>query len=609
MKPLVLAGLALVALATVPSVTWAQVVDPTSILIDESDPTYSPVCADGSAGGPTCITLPPDAILDRVDVFFLFDDTGSFAGFVPTVSDIFSDLVTDLGLALPSVEFGFGVGRFEDYGGPGTGFSGEFVAGRPFLLNQPIVTEADAGGAVALETLINDALARTAPGFGGDGPESAVAEGLYQVATGLGFDGDGDGLTTGIGGVQVAGAVATQTTPDVSGDVPAFASNVATASGNIGGAGFRTGALRLVILATDICSISAFDAALGVPPTIDGTGGSEPVEEFACSSTAPGTSRFGFVSDSLSSGGNTIAGAVVPSGAGTVPDTIAALNAAGIRVLGMGPGAGPTPSGSGPSSSEDVFLSALARLTGAVDEFDNPLVFDIGAGGDPLKDAIVAAIEATATAPIDITLMTSGDLPDGLTVDIDPDTVFGVGPDEQACFDVTFTGSGAPSGMFDLEFETDGSGTLLGTIPVLATCNQMITVALDIKPTSCPNPIDCRSMGNLPVAIVGTDSFDVTQVDPASVRLAGVAPIRWAYEDVTTPYQPLTGKTGCRDCTTDGPDGILDMTFKFKSKDISNLMSGFEDRSCVLLDLTGNLLPEYGGTPIYGEDVVRFQCR
>src|SRR5262249_19450368 len=70
---------------------------------------------------------------------------GSFSGFVPTVSTIFSGLVSQLESALPGVSFGFGVGRFEDYGGPGNDFSGEFTSGRPFLLNPPIIPAPDAG--------------------------------------------------------------------------------------------------------------------------------------------------------------------------------------------------------------------------------------------------------------------------------------------------------------------------------------------------------------------------------------------------------------------------------------------------------------------------------
>src|SRR5262249_22800468 len=87
--------------------------DPPAITI----PPPSPVCARGWETDPACITLPPGSVSTQVDVFFLFDDTGSFSGFVPTVSTIFSGLVSQLESALPGVSLGFGVGRLEDYGG------------------------------------------------------------------------------------------------------------------------------------------------------------------------------------------------------------------------------------------------------------------------------------------------------------------------------------------------------------------------------------------------------------------------------------------------------------------------------------------------------------
>ena len=155
--------------ATLLATARAQTVTPPAITI----PPPSPVCARGSETDPACITLPPGSVSTQVDVFFLFDDTGSFSGFVPTVSTIFSGLVSQLESALPGVSLGFGVGRFEDYGGPGNDFSGEFTSGRPFILNQPIITAPDAGGPGPRDMLISDALART-PGLGGDTPESAL---------------------------------------------------------------------------------------------------------------------------------------------------------------------------------------------------------------------------------------------------------------------------------------------------------------------------------------------------------------------------------------------------------------------------------------------------
>ena len=47
-----------------------------------------------------------------------------------------------------------------------------------------------------------------------------------------------------------------------------------------------------------------------------------------------------------------------------------------------------------------------------------------------------------------------------------------------------------------------------------------IGVAVDIIPGSDPNSINLCSIGAVPVAIMGSDSFDVIDIDPDSLRLA-----------------------------------------------------------------------------------------
>jgi len=124
-------------------------------------------------------------------------------------------------------------------------------------------------------------------------------------------------------------------------------------------------------------------------------------------------------------------------------------------------------------------------------------------------------------------------------------------------------------------------------------------VSVDIKPGSCPNAVNVVGKGVLPVAIVGTEDFDVTQIDLTSVELEGVAPLRWALEDVATPFEDLL----C-DCHEDGPDGYLDLILKFDKQDV---IAGLGSHvSTVLLTLTGNLL---SGAPIVGEDCVLIRAR
>jgi len=156
---------------------------------------------------------------------------------------------------------------------------------------------------------------------------------------------------------------------------------------------------------------------------------------------------------------------------------------------------------------------------------------------------------------------------------------------------------------------TDWGDTTLCTAWALLTLQKVtvvheIEVPVDIKPQSCPNPLNVKSNGVLPVAIVGTDELDVTIVDPASVRLIGVAPLRGSYEDVVTPFEPYLGKESQYDCTEEGPDGYLDLTLKFDIQEIVAALGDVNDGDVIALTLTGNLYEEYNGTPIVGEDVV-----
>lgn len=133
-----------------------------------------------------------------------------------------------------------------------------------------------------------------------------------------------------------------------------------------------------------------------------------------------------------------------------------------------------------------------------------------------------------------------------------------------------------------------------------------IPIPVDIKPHHCPNPLNIAGQGVLPVAIVGTEEFDVTQVDPASVRLEEeVAPIRSTMKDVATPFEPFMPKEDCyEDCNNEGSDGYTDLILKFNIPDVVAVLGNVEEGDCIILNLTGNLYETFGGTPIVGEDLV-----
>lgn len=126
-------------------------------------------------------------------------------------------------------------------------------------------------------------------------------------------------------------------------------------------------------------------------------------------------------------------------------------------------------------------------------------------------------------------------------------------------------------------------------------------VAIDIKPQSCPNPLNLKSRGVLPVAVLGSEYFDVNNIDVASIRLADIAPIRSSFEDVAT---PVADGNEC-ECTAEGPDGYTDLTLKFKTQEIVEKLINAPGKllggQTLSLTLTGALSD---GTLIEGTDCV-----
>ena len=156
---------------------------------------------------------------------------------------------------------------------------------------------------------------------------------------------------------------------------------------------------------------------------------------------------------------------------------------------------------------------------------------------------------------------------------------------------------------------------------------QPLQASLDIKPGSCPNPVNSgpgnwipsailstadqvsvassrldglspsrdRSAAVVPAAVLGNWDFDVNNIDIASLLLEGVAPTRSSYEDVAAPF----GGDLCG-CAENGPDGLMDLTLKFSREDLLTAL-GSPQRGDLSLTLTGTLLD---GTPFEARDCI-----
>jgi len=137
-------------------------------------------------------------------------------------------------------------------------------------------------------------------------------------------------------------------------------------------------------------------------------------------------------------------------------------------------------------------------------------------------------------------------------------------------------------------------------------------ITVDIKPQSCPNPVNIDSNGVLPVAILGTDSLDVTEINAEAVRMYGEYPVGYAYEDVGTPVtsENVVPDAGGCECTEEGSDGRLDLVLRFDLQGVVEAVGGRD----ALLSLVGEYVEAeiaaeaFDGRRLSGSDCVRIQA-
>ena len=114
----------------------------------------------------------------------------------------------------------------------------------------------------------------------------------------------------------------------------------------------------------------------------------------------------------------------------------------------------------------------------------------------------------------------------------------------------------------------------------------VVEVSIDIKPGSDPNSINLKSKGLIPVAILGSATFDVTTVDVTTLLFEGALPAH----DLS---DPLVYADHLQDVNG---DGYLDLVSHYRTQD-TGITKG--DTSATLTGLTNT------GWLIVGTDSVR----
>jgi hypothetical protein len=120
-------------------------------------------------------------------------------------------------------------------------------------------------------------------------------------------------------------------------------------------------------------------------------------------------------------------------------------------------------------------------------------------------------------------------------------------------------------------------------------------VFVDYKPGTCNDKFKTSKQGEF-LSLVGTTSFDVTHVDPASVKVEGVVPLSSQLADVSTPGQ-----------CAQAADGIVDLLMRIDVQAVAAAMVPPPvDGESRTLTVTGSL---FGGTPFAGEDTVQIEMK
>ena len=100
------------------------------------------------------------------------------------------------------------------------------------------------------------------------------------------------------------------------------------------------------------------------------------------------------------------------------------------------------------------------------------------------------------------------------------------------------------------------------------------------------------------MAILGSGDLDVTTIDPATILLNGVSPLRWSIEDICCQIDDTV--TEC-DEDMDYPDGYDDLMLKFETQEIAATLGDPVRGDTVPLYLSGELFDQ---TNFVGEEFV-----
>jgi hypothetical protein len=381
-------------------------------------------------------TLDFTTAISHADVTFLLDTTLSMADEIAAIKSSLATMVTQLGAQIPDI--GIGVAGYEDFPADPYGGGGD----RPFYLLHRVQTVRTVAGLASVQNGVN----QYTLGNGGDIPEAGWIA-LHQLASGLGL--------ASVMNASIA-AFDPATAP------PAAMAPAGEEFGALGGAGFRAGALPVIVWITDASSHNSTEVS--APYSHIGLVGTTSAENAV---HARGARVVGVVSR----GGiflpayKDVAHAVVASGAVVTPDSWPAVGA------GRPAGCAANQCCTGQNGAGQAVTSGATPC---------PLIFETNSAGAGLGAQIVQAIQVLVQGvAIDIKARPVDDPADGV--------------DAVAAFVTEIRANpagGAPCTMGLSATDTNGDGvpdTFANVLPGVRACFDVVPKEnMTVVPTTSP---------------------------------------------------------------------------------------------------------------------------
>jgi hypothetical protein len=140
-----------------------------------------------------------------------------------------------------------------------------------------------------------------------------------------------------------------------------------------------------------------------------------------------------------------------------------------------------------------------------------------------------------------------------------------------------------------------------------ASCTFNVTVlsprqvVVDIEPGMCPNVLNTNDTV-VQVAIVGTESLDVTTINALTVTLNGLLadPTNSVIEDVSSPFVFTHG------CPKKKKDGVLDLVVEFNVEDLLARLGPIKNGEVKVLTVNGFFLD---GNTFEGQDKIKISTK